>query len=349
MIAASFSWWVDGLAAALLGLEQRLRRRNRFRLDRTTWPLALAPLDRSRGGKRDPIAIPEQPTDAFFEQVRHRTRGSVVEIIVPPAVLLERQLDPLPKESEPYVESVVRHQIESIFPWSAKDVLHTTRVRNRSDGKIDVTVWATSRAAVEPALSIATACEASQALLASPGNEDVHNAVPIPLFLGKDASARIQRARAAARYAIVALLVAGTCVLGWTTFARWSAAGDLAAIEQAIADRRALLLRASGSHDAAGRGGLLARRVQGPLAVLVLEKLSGVLPDDTHLTDLSLDGERLRFSGISGQAAELVPLLEKSGFFRNASFYAPTTRMAGQSADRFSIEAAIVSGRETKP
>jgi general secretion pathway protein L len=331
MITGVFKWWVDGLATALLGLEQRLRRRRRFRLDRTAWPLALTPLDRFRDRLGDPIAIPESPSAEFFAQVRQQTRGAVLEIVVPPATVLERQLDPLPRESEPYVDSVVRHQIEALFPWSGKDVLHATRVANRSDGKIDVTVRATSRAALEPALSIATGCEAN------------------PVFLGQEASARLERARAAARYAIAVLIITGVCATGWTSFKRWSAASDLAVIEQAIADRRALLLRALGAHEEAGGGGLQAKKLQGPLAVLVLERLSNLLPDDTHLTDLSFEGERLRISGVSGQATELVPLLENSGFFRNASFYAPTTRIAGKSVDRFSIEAAMVARAEAKP
>jgi hypothetical protein len=47
-------------------------------------------------------------------------------------------------------------------------------------------------------------------------------------------------------------------------------------------------------------------------------------------------------SGVSANVAGLVPLLEGSGYFKNASFYAPTTRMAGGNTDRFSIEAAVV-------
>ena len=348
MIGGAFSWWVDGLATALLDFEQRIRRPRRFRLDRTTWPLVLTQVHGSRGEPSDPMAIPETPSTEFFERIRQRTRGSVVEIVVPPATLMERQLDPLPRESEPYVESVVRYQIETLFPWSGKDVLHAMRIGNRADGKIDVTVRATSRVAVEPALSIATACEASQALITSSGDTEGRPA-PIPVLLGTTANARIENARSAARYAIVALLLVGVCALGWTSFKRWSAAGELAAIEQAIADRRALLLRAKSSHEATGTGGLQAKKLQGPLVVLMLERLSRLLPDDTYLTDLSFEGERLRISGVSGQATELVPLLEKSGFFRNASFYAPTTRMAGKSADRFSIEAVVLAPKEAKP
>jgi general secretion pathway protein L len=75
----------------------------------------------------------------------------------------------------------------------------------------------------------------------------------------------------------------------------------------------------------------------------VLDELSALLPDNTYLTDLSLEAGRLRLTGVSANAAELVPLLEGSGHFKNAAFYAPTTRIVGGTTDRFSIEALLVA------
>jgi general secretion pathway protein L len=349
MITEAFNWWVDGLATAWLGLQGRLRRAKRFRVAGTDWPFVLKPLDNFGSEAAGPIEVPESLSADSLSRIRQRTRGSVFEIAIPAAALLERRLDPLPRESKPYIESVVRHQIEAIFPWSARDVLHAALAQDRSDGRIDVTVRATSRSALEPVLSIAGACEASEVELvgaAEAGHERDLGSIRVPL--GEEGSARIERARAVARYAIVALLVTGVCTIAWTSFLRWSAGSELAALERTRADRRALLVRASAAGDAAGHSGLGARRLRGPLAVLVLEKLSELLPDDTYLTDLNLDGERLRISGVSSQAAELVPLLEKSGHFRNASFYAPTTRMAGKPADRFSMEAVVVSQLEAR-
>lgn len=346
MISKAFNWWVDGLAAALLGLQRRIRRQRRFRLDHTSWPPILNPLD-GRGRTAGAIAIPESLSADFLSQIRPRTRGSVFEIVIPGAALMERRLDPLPRESEPYVESVVEHQLEALFPWSAKDILHTQVVEKRGDGRIDVTVRATSRSPIDPALSIATACEASQVVLVGSTGAGQRDLTSLPVFLGKETSA--ERARAVARYAVAALLVAAVCVIGWTTFTRWSAAAELAALERTIAERRALLVRASTSREVTGRDGLETRKLQGVPAVVVIERLSELLPDDTYLTDLTLDGERLRISGVTSQAADLVPLLEKSGYFRNASFYAPTTRMAGKATDRFSIEAAILPQHEGKP
>jgi len=348
MIAERFRWWVEGLATALLAVQRLVRRERRFRLQDTDGSFSLKLANSRRNDAIGSIEIPQALSDGFLSRIRPQTRGSVIEITVPPAAVLEQQLDPLPKESKPYIESVVRHQIETIFPWSAQDVLHTTFVKDQDDGKIAVTVCATSRSAVDAALSIATACEASEVVLSGRASSDSDRHLPaIRVPLGNQALARTMRARTTARYAIVVLLVASVCAIGWTSFMRWSAASELAVLEQAIADRRVLLTRASAPNPAANAG-LEGMRMQGPIAVLLLDRLSELLPDHTYLTELSLDGDRLRISGISSQAAELVLLLEKSRQFRNASFYAPTTRLPGGTSDRFSIEAVINSAAEPK-
>lgn len=349
MITDALKWWVDGLAAAGLSLAGRIRRPRRFRLAGTGWPFVLEPLDGPRNDAAGSVEIPESMSAELLSQVRQRTRGSVFEISVPAAALLERELDPLPKESEPYVQSVVQHQIETIFPWNAKDILYTTQVKDRRDGRIHVTVRATSRSAIELALSIARACEASEVVvLDSATSGEARNRPAVAVPLGKEASEKLDRARAVAQYALVVLLVTGLCAIAWTGFMRWSSASELAILDRALSDRRALLQQASLQRGGTGRGELEARRLQGPIAVLVIERLSELLPDDTYVTGLNLDGERLRISGVSGQVAELVPLLEKSGHFRSASFYAPTTRMAGKATDRFSIEAVVHSQAKAK-
>jgi general secretion pathway protein L len=349
MMSRVLNWWTEGLATALLDLETSFRRPRRFRLDAKTRPYALHPLDGPRGAIAASIEIPEPVSGDLLSKIRQQTRGNVIEVVVPSAAILERRLEPLPKESQPYVESVVRHQIETIFPWNASDVVHATLIQDRSDGKIDVTVRATARSAIGPALSIATACEAGEiVLIGDTTDRDGPGGTTIPLSAG-EAFAKIGRARAVARYAVIALLVSALGTIGWTTFTYWSVASDLAAVEQAIASKRAVLLRTSASRNAAGRGGIEARKLLGPVAVMVLEQLSELLPDDTYLTDMSLDGGRLRISGVSSQAAELVPLMEKSGHFRNASFYAPTTRIPGQLSDRFSIEAVVAPNLQAKP
>lgn len=348
MITEAFQGWSDGLATAFVRLSKRLRRARRFRLDATTWPFSLHPLNGKGRTAVQPLAIPESTSTEQLAQLRQRTHGSVLEVAIPAAALLERELGALPAESEPYLESLVRHQLEIIFPWSAGDIFHATLVERQGDGKIGVRVRATSRSAIAPILSAAAACEAGEVVLTGSLGASAADVTTIRIPIGHNAEKGFERARAFARYAIVALLVIGVGVIAWTSFVRWSAANELALLERAIIDRRALLIRASAAR-AGGVDALADKRRGGPWAVEMLERLSEALPDDTHLTELSLEGNRVRISGISAQAAELVPLLEKSGHFRNAAFYAPTMRIPGTATDRFSIEAMLVDQAEAQP
>jgi general secretion pathway protein L len=74
---------------------------------------------------------------------------------------------------------------------------------------------------------------------------------------------------------------------------------------------------------------------------LVLETLSKILPDHTYVTELRVEGNKLHLTGITHDAPSLIGLIEQSGRFTRATFFAPTTRSASDSGDLFHIEAII--------
>ena len=86
---------------------------------------------------------------------------------------------------------------------------------------------------------------------------------------------------------------------------------------------------------------LIQKRIEGPVATLIIEELSRVLPDDTYLTEIDLAGKKIRFSGVSRDATALVRLVESSGRLSDASFFAPTTRDATEAGEKFHIEATV--------
>ena len=317
-----------------------MRRRRVFQLRANTRPLSLYAAGQS---SPEPLLSVEdvhhtKPPQKVLEQ----TRGGIIEIVVPPAAILQRRLDPLPAESLSYVEQVVAHQVESLFPWRAAHVLHSTSIDKRADGALDVTVRATARDAIAAEIAAAEACGASEIHIVAEG-EDVDrrrdNAIVAPI--GSEAEKGAKQAQWLARYAVIVLLAVAAVVGGWTTFAGLSLSSDVTALDQEIADRRAIIKRldvAGSDHSSA----LEAKKRVTPVAALVLDELSALLPDNTYLTDLNLEAGHLRISGMSANAADLVPLLEGSGHFKNASFYAPTTRLGGGTTDRFSIEATVV-------
>src|SRR5207244_11296109 len=105
----------------------------------------------------------------------------------------------------------------------------------------------------------------------------------------------------------------------------------------AVASRDA----ASGSLTAV-RTTLAQRKQTGSSSVLVLDALSKVLPDDTYVSELRIEGDKLRLTGVTRDAPSLIGLIEQSQHFTSATFFAPTTRAPSDSGDRFNIEARIV-------
>jgi general secretion pathway protein L len=79
----------------------------------------------------------------------------------------------------------------------------------------------------------------------------------------------------------------------------------------------------------------------GPDILRVLAKTTEILPDDTHLTDLSLRQRKLSLSGQSAAAAKLIGAIAADPFFKDPAFSAAVTRVQGGKLDAFSINAEI--------
>jgi len=75
--------------------------------------------------------------------------------------------------------------------------------------------------------------------------------------------------------------------------------------------------------------------------VMLLEALSGALPDDTWLTSLNLSGERLVIEGRSSSAAALVRRLEMTRGFGRVEFGAPVTRSVSDGLEHFQLVVAM--------
>jgi len=150
------------------------------------------------------------------------------------------------------------------------------------------------------------------------------------------------------RHALVALLLLSVLLAGAAASADFVVGGNLAERQDELARKitqRRAAIRAGGElsgDSAAGAQRILARRKHTNLStVIVLEALSQILPDHTYVTELRIEGDKLRVIGVTQDAPSLIRLIEQSSQFTRATFFAPTTRSPADPGERFHIEARI--------
>ena len=91
-------------------------------------------------------------------------------------------------------------------------------------------------------------------------------------------------------------------------------------VARRIAVRRAGLVaarNAPGDPVTVAQRALARRKNETPSSVIALEVLSQIIPDNTYVTELRIEENKLRLSGVSQDAPALIRLIEQSRHFSN--------------------------------
>ncbi|MCV3243104.1 PilN domain-containing protein [Mesorhizobium sp. ZC-5] len=81
-----------------------------------------------------------------------------------------------------------------------------------------------------------------------------------------------------------------------------------------------------------------AQKEQAIPLVRIWEEMTRVIPDNSWISDLSVNGGKVTFTGISKSAAGLIALLDASPLFAGPTFTAPVAKAIGTEGERFTIE-----------
>jgi len=267
-------------------------------------------------------------------------RGSRVEIVLQPKRFLFRPLE-LPARAADFLDGIVRAQIDRLTPWSASEAVFGCSPPTESGTESITTVIAATTRKV--AMSYVEAVSGFHpAAIAVCTDVAERNAGRVKVFEQK-ARGHLDAARLSRVLLIVLGIVAVASLVSVTVAAYVSdnLATQESALARQISARRAAIRAGGDGGDRSPIAVLERRKHETPASVIVLEALSQVLPDHTYVTELHLAGTKLQIVGITRDAPSLISLIEQSGHFNRATFYAPTTRSPSDPGERFHIETRI--------
>lgn len=342
---------LDRSAAAAADLTARLSTRRRITVrEGEEHELVLYREGQTAGPALGRVAL--QPAGAPTRASR-LLRRSHVTLDLDPRHFMFPSID-LPGRAVDFIEPIVRTQIDRLTPWRPAQVLFGwgPPLPKGPDGTVAVTVAATDRLLVMPLIERLERLGAAVivARVALPeGLAGVPSAGAAPMLV----VARITTAALSVVFwrraiglatALVVLLVIGASLYG--QLAALHLSGEADDLGRQSAEKRALVGQAVSRADpVAARWQFVAgRKAEVPFATLVLEAVSRLLPDNSYVTTFDIKGTRLQLVGYTADAPALIRLFEASDRFTAAAFFAPTTRLPEEVADRFSIEATIRPG-----
>lgn len=349
MLAEARQWfeqWIGAVATAVDGVAGRFMRRRSIEFDENGDGTFTARLAVSKDGSPSmPVSFrldhdaPQPPLPADWKtafdgcRIAARLRSDHV---------VSRVLD-FPSQASDFLDGMIRAQVDRLTPWSAADaVFGWGSPQPISNDRIEVAFSATAAAKVDPLIRMARQLGAASVAVSAPAVGGDGTAQQVTLLdkslrgLAGPSVPRLLRVGLVSTAAAAAVSLLLNIYLGaWLQ----SEHEDL---QHRIAQRRAAL-RLDANGDSSGFGLLAKRKQTTPSSVMVLEAVSRVLPDTTYVTELRIEGNKVQVVGLTQDAPSLIRLLEQSPQFTRATFFAPTTRAANESAERFHVEANITA------
>jgi general secretion pathway protein L len=271
-------------------------------------------------------------------------RGSRVEVQLQSAHVMFWPLD-FPSQAGDFLDGMIRTQVDRLTPWTVNDAVYGWSAPTRTaNDRIAVNFAATSKLKVQPILQLAGALEAASVdvFVTAAASEGPADRIKL---LDKSLRSALGQTVDVPRLLRIILLSAGLAAaasLLVTAYLGGSLQSEQEQLQRRISQRRAALRL---DPNAGGSGlSLLAKRKQvTPSTVMVLEAISRVLPDNTYVTELRIEGDKVQVVGMTQDAPSLIRLIEQSPQFTRATFFAPTTRAQNDPGERFHIEAHITA------
>lgn len=336
--------WLDAVAAAVLSAADRLVAPALVRLtEEENGSFSVRRINRGAPvmGQDAQVKFADGRLEEGTQHVKQLLQRCRAELVLRADRFVFRPLE-LPARASEFLDGIVRSQIDRLTPWQPGEAAFGwTAPVDLGNGKILVTVAATARNLVAPYIQALAAAGASSVSVLTTDPQGTSSTAMIQVLENHGSDTpdfpRVRRAVSA----VLGITAAAAVVLFFCDLvvAHYSNAQQEELARQ-ITQRRGAIRAASQSAGAPATGypALARRKQETPSAVIVLEALSKLLPDNTYLAEVQLEGDKLRLTGVTREAPSLIRLIEESPHFSRASFFAPTTGLPNEGGERFHIE-----------
>jgi general secretion pathway protein L len=337
-----FSWWRDALSSWLPARWRALFGLAAERLLLVPQAGEVQLLKAGPAGLEPLAALPLPVTPAELDAVLESRLASLPRWSLLPAVQVLRRPLLLPAAAAERLREVVGFEIDRQTPFTAEAVYFDARiVGRRADGQLEAELVVVRRQGVDRAL------ESLGPIAQGLAGLDVADADGQPLGVNLLPPAlRVRRASPARTWNLIAVVVALLALVfaGWQVLSNRRAAADgfAAEVERSAAQARGVAAQRQQLVDLVeGARFLQAQRAARPTTVEILDELTRLLPDNTYLEKVSVEGDRLLLIGLSPEAPGLVKVLEGSKLWTSPALTGALQMDRRTRLDRFSMTAQL--------
>ena len=345
-----FSWWVGELKSAL-------PESWRAKLQHATRRLAVTPraealeLGVIENLKLTAIAEISLAQDVSLQRqqiedmrLHHELQEAPSCLLLNADAILAREVS-LPVAAESNLAQVLSFEMDRQTPFKAAAVYFDWRVLERAAGKLRLMLYVIPRGELDQAVKrlTGTGIELAAVDVRENGGTLGLNLLPEERrHRVVNRKARLNWALGGVTVALIALVMALSLALR---------GHQVAELEEAIAAVRGEAMQVdrirNQIENASEAAGFLAlRRAESPLAVEILADITRILPDDTYLDRLVIGRGNVQLQGKSGNAQQLIELVNESPFLAAAAFRGSTRLDARTGLEIFEINAEITAAGE---
>lgn len=278
---------------------------------------------------------------AIPRAARNGTTGLVLRF---PAGRALRTPVTLPLAAEKNLAEVIGFEFERLVPFSHSDVYYAYRALARDKQaqqlRLELVVLPRAEVAKLSATVDALGLRVAGLEVAEPGIETRVTSIPLG---DRDTGSATQGGRR-----IVLGLSAAAAVLAVLCLVVpfWRASATIATLRPEMAEARqqaetAVALQKQIEAKRQEQQFLTDRKRAMPTVTELLAALTGLIPDDAYLTEMTINGDHVRLVGAANSATALLTLIDQSPSFRGAAFQSPIVQDPRLNRERFDITASI--------